>query len=100
MTVDYLDDFSQPQRITQMLTVEVGEPMEVIEGPEGGGGGGGGGIVDEPLPQEPESFWDKVVRFFKGLFGLDSGPEVPAVEPSMPQGLGPSKPVPAPAMKG
>jgi hypothetical protein len=100
VTVDYLDDFSQPQRITQTLTVEVGESTEVIGGPEGGGGGGGGGggIIVEPLPPEPETFWDKVVRFFKGLFGLDSGPEVPAVEPPMPEELGPAKP--AQGMKG
>jgi hypothetical protein len=98
VTVDYLDDFSQPQRITQTLTVEVGEPMEVIEGPEGGGGGGGGGIIDEPVPQEPETFWDMVVRFFRGLFGLDSGPEVPAVEPPLPDEMGPS--APASGMKG
>lgn len=97
VTVDYLDDFSQPQRITQRLTVEVGEPTEIIEGPEGGGGGG---IIEEPLPLEPESFWDKVVRFFKGLFGLDSGPEVPAGEPGMPEELGPARSVPAPRMKG
>jgi hypothetical protein len=98
VTVDYLDDFSQPQRITETLMVEVGEPTEGIEGPEGGGGGGGGGIIDEPLPPEPETFWDKVVRFFKGLLGLDSGPDVPAVEPPMPEELGPAKP--AQGMKG
>ncbi len=69
----------------------------------GGGGGGGGDIGLEPTPAAPESFWQKVVRFFKGLFGLDSAPEIPAVEPLIEQGIEsgipgevPVKPIPAP----
>jgi len=100
VTVDYLDDFNQSQRIIQVLPVEVGEAQP---GFEGGGGGGGGDIGLEPTPQAPESFWQKVVRFIKGLFGLDSAPEIPVVEPLIQQGIEsgvpgevPLKPVPAP----
>jgi len=101
VTVDYLDDFNQPQRIIQVLPVEVGEGQPGFEG--GGGGGGGGGEIVEPTMPAPESLWQKVVRFFKGLFGLDSAPEIPAVEPLIEQGIEsgipgevPVKPIPAP----
>jgi len=100
VTVDYLDDFNQPKRITQALEVDVGE---LPNGFEGTGGGGGGDIGIEPAPPAPESFWQKVLRFLKGLFGLDSAPEVQEVEPLMEQGIQsgvpgevPVKPVPAP----
>ena len=100
VTVDYLDDFNQPQRIVQVLPIEVGEAQP---GFGGGGGGGGGDIGLEPTPPAPESLWQKVVRFIKGLFGLDSAPGVPAVEPLIQQGIEsgvpgevPLKPVPAP----
>ena len=104
VTVDYLDDFSQPQRITQVLPIEVIEAEQGFEGQGGGGGGGGGiGVPVGPLEPEPETFWQKIVRFLKGLFGLDSGTEVPgidpAIEPAIESGIpggSPSKPIPAP----
>jgi len=79
VTVDYLDDFNQPQRITQALPIEVMEPGEGMEG------GGGTEVPTEPTVPEPETFWQKVVRFFKGLFGLDSGTEVPEIENIVPE---------------
>jgi hypothetical protein len=82
VTVDYLDDFNQPQRITQTLQVEVMEPEE---GMVVNGGEGGTGVPMEPTLPAPETFWQKVVRFFKGLFGLDSGTEVPEIEPVIPE---------------
>jgi hypothetical protein len=91
VTVDYLDDFNKPQRITQVLSVEV---MEAEEG-MGGEEGGGGEVPIEPQPPEPETFWQKVVRFFRGLFGLDSGTDVPEIEPMIPE-EGSSMSVPAP----
>ena len=51
------------------------EPPPDTVGPEGGMG--------EPVPGGPETFWQKVLRFFRGLFGLDSGqttPEMPGEE--------------------
>jgi hypothetical protein len=60
VTVHYLDDFEQPQVVTKTLTVEVEEPVEVSA--EAGEG-------DQ---EQEEGFWDKVLRFFKGLLGLGS----------------------------
>jgi hypothetical protein len=82
VTVDYLDDFNQAQRITQVIPIEV---MEAEQGMGGEEGGGGAEIPIGPPAPEPETFWQKVVRFFKGLFGLDSGPEVPEVMPVIPE---------------
>ncbi|HET7011011.1 MAG TPA: hypothetical protein VFI11_09570 [Anaerolineales bacterium] len=85
--IDYLDDFNEPQAITQSLAVEVlEEPMPPM------GEGEGGGEVIEPLA--PETFWQKVVRFFRGLLGLDSGLPQPA-EPVIPEEA-PPEPFPAP----
>lgn len=91
--IDYLDDFNNPQVISQALTVEVVEAPEPSEGE----GGGGGGPVFEPAA--PETFWQKVLRFVRGLLGLDSGlpePAVPIVPPEeeMPPGVVPVPIVP------
>ena len=82
VTVDYLDDFNQPQRITQVLQVEV---MELEEGLGGEEGGGGTELPGDQTMPELETFWQKVVRFFKGLLGLDSGTEVPEIEQVIPE---------------
>jgi hypothetical protein len=60
VTVYYLDDFEQPQVVTQTLAVQVEEPPEA---PPGAG--------EEPQEQE-EGFWDKVLRFLRGMLGLGS----------------------------
>ncbi len=61
VTVHYLDDFEQPQVVTETLTVEVEEPLEVQPGTE-----------QANQEQEEEGFWDKVLRFLRGLLGLGS----------------------------
>jgi hypothetical protein len=62
-------------------------------------GGGGGGVV-EPEVTQPESFWDKVLRFLRGLLGLDSAPVQSAPEEGLPS-EGPIQIVPgAPGTKG
>jgi hypothetical protein len=71
VTVDYNDDFNQPRTITETITVEV------IEVPPFEPGGEDPGIPVEPQPTEPESFWDRVIRFIRGLLGLDTGEEAP-----------------------
>ncbi|MDW8068348.1 MAG: hypothetical protein RML46_05505 [Anaerolineae bacterium] len=59
VNVHYLDDFNRPQTISQTLTVEVAGPPE-------------------PTPQESApsvegtSFWEKILRFLRGLLGLGS----------------------------
>jgi hypothetical protein len=97
VTIQFTDDFNSPREVTSKFFVDVAPAMD-LSGPGldgmGGGGGGGGGFVE---PQ-PETTWQKVVRFIKGLFGLDSGvPDVP-VDQSQPE-LPPVKVNPAP-MKG
>lgn len=88
--IDYLDDFNEPQQIQQTLSVDVLEASF----PEGGGGGGGGPegpIVETP----PETFWQKVVRFLRGLLGLDSAGPQPLLPTEAPSGgPGPGIPVP------
>jgi len=63
VTVHYLDDFDQPQVVTQTLTVEVEEPPEAPPGAE---------QADQDQEQEEEGFWEKVLRFLRGLLGLGS----------------------------
>lgn len=78
VTVSYTDDFNQPRKIEHRLNVMV-EPMPVFEPMPGENMG-------EPFPpvEEPETFFQKVVRFFKGLLGLGSGKPQPAQEFPMP----------------
>jgi len=88
--INYTDDFNQPRVYETSLSVEVAE-MELP--PEGGefpiDGDTGMPPDDGWLPGEQgtagdETIWQKVVRFFKGLFGLGSGikdTEVPYQEP-------------------
>jgi hypothetical protein len=66
--VEYLDDFSQMQSIQKQFEVEVGE-APVIEPPPGEIPGN-----DFPPPSSgEETFWQKALRFARGLIGLDSG---------------------------
>jgi len=60
VTVHYLDDFEQSQVVTKTLTVEVEEPVEVST--EAG----------EESREQEEGFWDKVLRFLRGMLGLGS----------------------------
>ncbi len=66
ITVSYLDDFNQPQTITQTLSVEVEQPAPTPVGPAQEGSGS---FASEG---QPASFWDRLARFFRGLFGLGS----------------------------
>jgi len=110
ITINYTDDFNQPKTIHHTLQVEVQEQM-MEPGMEGGVPGGKPGevIVPGEPAQAPETFWQKVIRFAKGMIGLDSsvpqqvsGPLGPGggsntSEPAFPEG----KPMPMPVpMKG
>ena len=92
VTITYTDDFNQPRTITQSLSIEVMEAptMETPMFP------GEGGLPAEP--SAPETFWDIVWRFIKGLLGLGSGrPQPTPRAPEMP----PSEvPVPVPVRPG
>ncbi len=87
--INYTDDFNQSRVYETTLSVNVEEAMPIPEdmmGPEGGGSG----IPVDPsassgvMAPSTETFWNKVVRFVKGLFGLDSGLST-ADQPIMPQ---------------
>lgn len=90
--INYTDDFNQPRVIEQTLTVNV-EEMPVYEEPVEE-------FPGEEIPAEPETFLQKVIRFFKGLFGLGSEQSEP-VETLPEEGI-PSKEeiVPVPSGKG
>ncbi len=85
--IHYTDDFNQQRQIEKTLPVTVVEGMPPDMGPGMGPdqpGMNGELPTDMGGPAAEETFWQKVVRFFKGLIGLDSGTPTPAVEPGMP----------------
>jgi hypothetical protein len=68
ISIDYTDDFNQLQVVTDTLSVTVEEMLAPEPIPEGEGMGEEG----FPIPEQPETLWQRVVRFLKGLLGLDS----------------------------
>lgn len=94
VTIGYTDDFNQTRTITQTLQLEIQPAIPV--GPETNGDGSG------LIPQEntSETLWQKIVRFVKGLLGLDSA--APSTTPITPDKTLPEnqQPVPAPAVPG
>ncbi|PKN88967.1 MAG: hypothetical protein CVU45_07565, partial [Chloroflexi bacterium HGW-Chloroflexi-7] len=72
VTITYTDDFNQPREVVQTLNVEVMPEPVFTPDPMMGEDGM---PIDQPVT---ETFWSKVGRFFKGLFGLDSGVNEPA----------------------
>ncbi len=76
ISVSYTDDFNQPRTVEQTLTVQI-EPEQVFEPMPGDG-------TDMPVIETQETFMQKVVRFFKGLFGLGSAKPEPALDYPMP----------------
>ncbi len=75
VTVDYTDDFNQPQSLTRTLTVDV------LDGPIVDPGVDPGGEIPVEPPAQTETLWQKVLRFVRGLFGLDSG--TPSTDPGV-----------------
>jgi len=95
--IDYTDDFNQPQTIQLVLPIEVQE-MDMA-GPEMMPGYDPG-MSPEMSPDfnmpgsSPETFFQKVWRFIKGLIGLDSGQKQPQME-SYPEEIPPMEIRPA-----
>jgi hypothetical protein len=69
VAIDFTDDFNNPQVITRTLSVEVIE-LPTPDPNEMSSGGMEGGEM--PMPSS-ETFWQKALRFLRGLVGLDSG---------------------------
>jgi len=94
-TIDYTDDFNQPQTITKTLQIMV-EDMPVMEPVPGEDGMPVDGGISYPME---ETFWQKMMRFVRGMVGLDSA--VPAQPVQMPPGeMTPDQGVPGPAING
>ena len=64
--------------LLKLLTVNVMPAPEMPEGLEGEGGVIG---PEEPVVEQPQTFWSVLLRFVKGIFGLGSG-----VKQEIPQG--------------
>lgn len=75
ITIDYTDDFNQPQTISKTLTLDIQE-APIIEPPSDGGPDG---PIVEPTQPVDETFLQKAWRFFLGMIGLDSA--VPSSNP-------------------
>jgi hypothetical protein len=75
ISINYTDDFNQPRTITQTLSliVEEATEMDPLEN----------GMFMPEMPQQPETFLQKVLRFIKGLLGLDSAVPEPEIWPEM-----------------
>ncbi len=89
VVINYTDDFGQARELVKTVKVNVQEGAPVI-GPgtevPGGDGVNGGGV---PIPVE-ETFWQKVLRFFKGLIGLDSAQPQPSPKEIPTEGIPPT----------
>lgn len=60
VSVDYLDDFNQPQTVSQTLGLDVEQPAPTPQSPGGG------------ESEAPAGLWSRIVRILRGLFGLGS----------------------------
>ncbi len=105
ININYTDDFNQARTITQTMDIEVMEGMGGMPGGMPGEGLPGDmpgenmdpGMGPDGMPVDgiavEETLWQKVTRFFKGLFGLDSAP--PTNQP-MPGEMPEGEPLPEP----
>lgn len=73
IAIHYTDDFNVPQVITKTLSFEVGEAPVYEPPPESEMQGEGMPIDGGMTGGGSETTWQKILRFIKGLFGLDSG---------------------------
>ena len=99
VTISYTDDFNQPRTIQQSVLVEVMEGAPVS--PENPVGPDGAPINPDgssgQIPAVEETLWDKVLRFLKGLIGLDSAQPQPELPGGPGEMLPTESPIPAPA---
>jgi hypothetical protein len=101
ISVNYTDDFNQPRTYTTVIPLEVLEaPIMDNLSPDGEGMQDGIPTVSQFPDVVPDSlngvetfsqggvetFWQKIGRFFKGLFGLDSGSNDLHIDPQFPNG--------------
>lgn len=87
-TIDYTDSFNHPQTYSQDIMLEILEQPPIEIPPESSPGENGEIPTGDGADPGQETFWQKVVRFFRGLFGLDSAPpgdDIPPLEPISPE---------------
>jgi hypothetical protein len=77
VVINYTDDFNAPREIEKTINIDVAEapvmePSNALPGE--------GDAQSMPTPVQ-ENFWQKALRFVKGLVGLDSAP--PETNPGM-----------------
>jgi hypothetical protein len=94
ITIDYTDDFNQSRTINRTLELEVMEGF--VEPTLDPSLENGGGVTEGVSSSSGESVWQKIWRFIRGLFGLDSAP--PAPPSNSDPGVDPQfeEPLPAP----
>ena len=72
VVINYTDDFNQSRTIEQKVHIDVQPAMEMTTpGPDGTSMGGKGDTPE--ISVQSETIWQKIGRFIKGIFGLDSG---------------------------
>jgi hypothetical protein len=81
VVINYTDDFNQSRTVEQKINIDVQPAMEIT--PEGTDGNSTTGIKGGSVDlTQPETLWQKIARFFKGLFGLNSGSGVNQATPT------------------
>ncbi len=96
VSIDYTNDFNQPQVISRTITVDVID-QPIIEPPIDGGTNGNPDVI----PPAPETLLQKIWRFILGLLGLDSG--MPSTQPvyiPASEGVPTEQPIVVPAKPG
>ena len=91
IAIDYTDDFNQPRTINRTLELEVMEGF--VEPTLDPSLENGGGVTEGVSSSSGENMWQKIWRFIRGLFGLDSAPPSNGDPSITPQ---PKEPLPAP----
>ncbi len=89
VSIDYTNDFNQPQVITKTLSVDILE-QPFIEPPVDGSQNGSIDVT----PSTSETFLQKIWRFILGFLGLDSGISTPQPSENQPiKTVSPEQPI-------
>ncbi len=89
LSVHYTDDFNQPAVLTDTVSIDVQEEIPMEPPDMGNGEGNGGEFPPGNSGGGQETFWQRLWRFIRGLFGLGSDPsggqqEIPFESEPMP----------------
>jgi len=76
--IHYLDDFGKQRALSRSLLIKAEQPPTPIP------------VMEDTSQQAGTGLWDQIVRFIKGLFGLESAP----AEGTLPSGAPEGQPMP------